>query len=251
MRPLCGRCSKGNRSCTWDADGAQGLTFKSEISFAQGNARRPRAVKNASQVSKAVALVAVSHPALFPDLTIPLEVHAVNYWSEKWVSTINNMPRNAFEDDYGSYAVLHWNHARPDSCLRLAFLAFTHAVFGRGKWSNLAIENANKYYCNALTSLRVAMKDLNKVATEDIDQLLITTMLMASFEVYFTTAIVYPSVADNSLESNVGKSSTICCDRRCRISLLSQHLPLPRSYRSFESTTAKRKSSYIASGQYC
>lgn len=124
---------------------------------------------------------------ILPALQVPMEVHAVNFWSEMWVPTfaVNGVACN-LEDDYGSYAASQWSRAQPGSCLHLALLAVTHAVFGRGRWSSLALERGDKYYGKALTSLSKAMRDPDLVSSEDIDHLLITTMLMASFEVFST-----------------------------------------------------------------
>jgi hypothetical protein len=116
-------------------------------------------------------------PVITPSLSLPVQLHAVNYWVENFVFGINDL---RFGHEYGSYVISHWNRSRPDSSLSLTLLAFTHAVFGRARRASKAIEDANRLFSQAMTKVKEDIKD---VSNEDIDQLLLAIMLMGSFEV--------------------------------------------------------------------
>ncbi|KAF2476004.1 uncharacterized protein BDR25DRAFT_212412 [Lindgomyces ingoldianus] len=174
-RPLCGRCRKGGLLCTWAATEEEGLPFRSENAFAQGRPRRPRKVHSCLQDSTAVT--ARSHPTILPALSFPLELHSVNYWVKNWAFGTNDLPGIGHE--YTSYVISHKDRARQDSSLHLAFLAFALAVFGRARKVRKALEDANRFYSQTIAKVKTEIKD---VATEDIDQLLITIMLMGTYE---------------------------------------------------------------------
>lgn len=113
-------------------------------------------------------------------LSIPVELHAFHYWVENFTAWPNDLLDIGHE--YGSYALCHWNRARPDSSLHLAVSAFSLAVFGLARRVNKALEEADEFYARSVMKTRKEIKELSK---ETIDQLLVATMLMASYDVCF------------------------------------------------------------------
>ncbi|KAK5226280.1 hypothetical protein LTR47_009170 [Exophiala xenobiotica] len=101
----------------------------------------------------------------------------MNYWVENFVFGFNDIPEIGHE--YTSYVLPYRDRAHPGSALRLALSALTHAVFGRTRRVDKALEDANMLYFKAITRMEAEVKG---VAAEDTDELLITMMLMGSFE---------------------------------------------------------------------
>lgn len=178
IRPLCGRCSKSNRSCTWDTDEDGGLPFRSENAYAQGRPRRPWKEKDKSP--RSTELVVQKLPCISSALHLPLEIHALNYWVANFALDTTDVPDFGLE--YSSYVVSYWKSASRDSSLHLALLALAYGVFGRARRSHMAIETAIRFFSKALTKVKAEIKD---VASENVDPLLLTIMLMGSFEVSF------------------------------------------------------------------
>ena len=84
--------------------------------------------------------------------------------------------------EYGSYVIFNWIRARPGSSLHLALSAVSHAVFGRARQVDEAIEKADSAHAQSIVKTHREMKVLSN---ESIDQLLVTTMLMSTYEVRF------------------------------------------------------------------
>jgi hypothetical protein len=82
--------------------------------------------------------------------------------------------------EYGTYVLSHWNRAQPGSSLHLAFSALSHAVFGRARWVNKAIEDADRSHAQSIVRTQEEMKEFSN---ESIDQLLVSIMLMGTYEV--------------------------------------------------------------------
>jgi hypothetical protein len=85
--------------------------------------------------------------------------------------------------EYNAYVVFHWARARPGSGLHLALFAFSHAVFGRASHMERALEDADKVHAQSIVTMQKEMEDLEQSSAEKIDQLLVTTMLMSSYQV--------------------------------------------------------------------
>ena len=90
----------------------------------------------------------------------------------------NEMPDIAHE--YSSFVLDHWVAAQPDSSLRLALSAFSHAAFGRAMKAQKAVEVADKLYAQSIIRTQEEMKTLSD---EAIDRLLLTIMFMSQHEV--------------------------------------------------------------------
>lgn len=180
VRPLCGRCKKANYACTWDGGADDGVTFRNENVFAQGQARRPWKKKSTNWTTE-VAVVVAPRPQTIPvALPFTVETHAVNYWVENFTFQLNELPE--FGHEYSSYVIEHWRHAAPDSTLHVALLALAHGVFGRTKLISSALDKANKYYVKTMEKLKEVIDNIDGVANKDIDALLLTVMLMGSYE---------------------------------------------------------------------
>ena len=82
--------------------------------------------------------------------------------------------------EYNSFVISHWARARPGSGLHLALSALSHAVFGKARNVNKALEDADKFHAQSIMKTH---KEMNELSAENIDQLLVTIMLMSSFEV--------------------------------------------------------------------
>lgn len=111
-------------------------------------------------------------------LSIPVEVHAFHYWMENFIFRLDDLPDIGHE--YSTYVLSYWARARPGSSLHLALSALSHAVFGRARQVSKAIEDADKIHAQGIVRTH---KELKELSDESIDQLLITIMLMSSYEV--------------------------------------------------------------------
>jgi hypothetical protein len=102
----------------------------------------------------------------------------MNYWVENFVFGFDDIPEIGHE--YTSYVLPCRDRAHQGSALHLALSALTHAIFGRTRRVDKALEDANMLYSKAIARMEAEVKG---VAAEDTDELLITMMLMGSFEV--------------------------------------------------------------------
>lgn len=182
VQPTCSRCKKAGRTCTWDPNdhaAETGLHFKIENSFAGGQPRRPRKAKGP-----------IPEPVDLPELPSPsnpisprhsLDVQAFHYWLENFMFRLEDLPDIGHE--YNTHVVFHWTRARPGSSLHLALFAYSHVVFGRANHVERAFEDADKAHAQALVTMQQEMKDFDQLSDGKIDQLLVTTMLMSSYQV--------------------------------------------------------------------
>lgn len=118
-----------------------------------------------------------------PALSLPLEMHALYYYAESV-----SMERNKLGDacyEYSSHVLHYWNLARPDSCLRLALMAYSHAVIGRNRGVRQALGLAQRVYAKAVVEIQKAMSG---ISSDTIYQVILAMMLMGSYEnvMYFS-----------------------------------------------------------------
>jgi hypothetical protein len=102
----------------------------------------------------------------------------MNYWVENFVFGFDDIPEIGHE--YTSYLLPSRDRAHQGSALRLALSALTHAIFGRTRRVDKALKDANMLYSQAITRMEAEVKG---VTPEDMDEPLITMILMGSFEV--------------------------------------------------------------------
>ena len=88
--------------------------------------------------------------------------------------------------EYGNYVLFNWVRARPGSSLHVALSALSHAVFGRARHENKALENAGKAQALSIVKTSKEMMEVKQVSSQSIDQLLVATMLMGTYEVSLT-----------------------------------------------------------------
>jgi hypothetical protein len=174
-RPVCERCAKGKRTCLWNPNEQGGLRFLDESSFAQGKARRPRVPKNASP--PAISTAAVLHPAPKPALTLSLDDHAFQYWAQTNVTQADTLHEAAHE--WHTHVIPYWMKAKPGSCLHLAVSTLSRAVFGRAQGVPQALAQADRSYAQCLHRTQQAVGGQSH---ENMDELLLTTMMMGYFE---------------------------------------------------------------------
>ena len=110
-----------------------------------------------------------------------MDVQAFHYWLENWMFRLEDLPEIGHM--YSEHVLFHWARARPGSGLHLALFAFSHAVFGRANHVERALEEADKAHAQSIVATQKEMEDLEQLSDERIDQLLVTTMLMSSYQV--------------------------------------------------------------------
>ncbi|PVI00650.1 hypothetical protein DM02DRAFT_562754, partial [Periconia macrospinosa] len=173
-RPLCGRCRKSNFICTWDSND-NGLPFRSENGYAEGQQRRPR---NSDRHAQSVlSKVALPPPAIAPSVFHPVELHAVNFWVENFSFQSHELP--SFGLEYTTHVVAYWRKASPDSSLHVAFLAYVHAVFGRVKHSENSWKKAKALFSTSLKRIKAGVDAAN---ASEINELILAIMLLGDFE---------------------------------------------------------------------
>ncbi|KAF2836631.1 hypothetical protein M501DRAFT_1018970 [Patellaria atrata CBS 101060] len=175
LKPSCGRCCKAGRVCVWNPNDAEGVHFKNENAFAQGQRRRPRLGRET--IPKVVAFTNPSVSTIPSPLSLPLETHALHYWARNFAFRLEELPDIGHE--YSSYVLLVLARARPDSSIHHALSAFSHAVFGRARQFANAMQIADTAYARGIVK---TYREMNTMDNEGIDQLLITIMLMNSYE---------------------------------------------------------------------
>lgn len=178
IEPICGRCTKAKRSCIWDPNEQAGLRFRDESLFAKGKARRPRGSKDVSPT--AAALVAAAEgpsPTLRPVLTLSLDDQAFQYWVQTNISEADALHEAAHE--WHTHVLPYWTKTKPGSCLHLAVLTLSRAVFGRARGVPQALVQADRSYAQCLYQTQQAVSGQ---AHESMDELLLTTMMMGYFE---------------------------------------------------------------------
>ena len=186
-RPNCKLCRKSCRNCHWESN-ETGLPFRSENAFARGERRRPRTqLVNTSQHHPAA--LTTPHPSASSFTSISIETQALNYWVfhfAAWPSNLADIDRG-----YEAYVLDQRNRAQPDSSLHLALLAYALATFGRNKSIPKALEIAHKFYSR---SIATTQHEINELSNRNIDQLMIATLLLTSYEVCSCSEKVYPAL---------------------------------------------------------
>ena len=236
-RPICGRCRKASRSCTWESNEEILLPFRSENAFAQGKPRRPR--KHPGDENGKDSMTMITPPSqVSASLSFPVELQAFNYWIENFTAWPNDLVD--FGHEYCTHALRHWNHTQPDSGLHLAVSSFSLAVFGQAKRCDKALQAADKFYARWIIRARGEIEELSE---EKIDELLIATMLMAGYDVRFrlgccntsTDSYVEPCVS--SRETIQSASPYLCSGCRWH-AILEENLPLQRNCESIARSAA-------------
>ncbi|KAI0376875.1 hypothetical protein F5Y04DRAFT_195147 [Hypomontagnella monticulosa] len=177
VHPICGRCLKASRACAWEQNEQAGLLFVSENAFAQGKPRRPwkprerdSVTTEATDLLAEVELSPASPPIFLDDGTI-------KSWMENYVSRDSEMPESARE--YGCYLRVYWDSLRHNSSLHLAASAVASTVLGYTTRDNNMIQNAAALFAESVTRMQIEVQQLSQ---DNIDELLITTMLVADYE---------------------------------------------------------------------
>jgi hypothetical protein len=150
------------------------LAFRNENDFAQGRSRRPRKQQNRELIKRFVT------PASSPqtlDPSVPVELRIFDYWMQNFAAWSLEAEINNID---GSFVLESWYQAKPDSSLRLAVSAYTLALYGRLKKVNKALDYGQRFYVHGAMKMRQEIKELSN---SDIDQLLLTTMIMATYDV--------------------------------------------------------------------
>jgi hypothetical protein len=156
-----------------------GLHFKIENSFAGGQPRRPRKAKE--PVPEPTDLPSPPLPSIAATPSHALDVQAFHYWLENFMFRLEDLPDIGHE--YSAYVVFHWARARPGSGLHLGLFAYSHAVFGRANHVEKALQDADRAHSQAIVTMQKEMEDFEQLPDGNIDQLLVTTMLMSSYQV--------------------------------------------------------------------
>lgn len=186
----------GGRVCTWDSDEQTGLHFRSENAFAQGRPRRPRAPKARSfaPAPDQASLSILEH--IRPALTFPLAVHVLNFLAHEF-ALIGGGDEPGQE--YFRYIGQHCQLAPEGSSFQLALSAYAHAVFGRRKNVRSALCWAQRVYARCIPRVKEEMACLS---SESFDQVLLSTLLMGSYEVRLST----PSCTRTGLTGSLAQS---------------------------------------------
>ncbi|KAH8695286.1 hypothetical protein BGW36DRAFT_453183 [Talaromyces proteolyticus] len=173
-QPSCGQCHKASRVCIWGPYSEPGLHFRSENAFAQGKPRRPRKLRNGTD-NNSRNLIRCS--VLSRTLSLPVEHYALHYW----IKTFTKWPDDLLDIslEYGAYAIYNWDSLRPDSSLHSAVMSFSLAMFGQVQRSSEIVESSRKYYSQSCTHIR---RDIQDLSDKTIDQLLMATMLLDTYD---------------------------------------------------------------------
>jgi hypothetical protein len=155
------------------------MHFKIENSFAGGKPRRPRKPKK--PLTEPAKIPSVPASEFSPQAAHALDVQAFHYWLENWMFRLEDLPEIGHM--YSEHVLFHWARARPGSGLHLALFTFSHAVFGRANHVEKALEVAERAHAQSIAAIQKEMEDLEQLSDENIDQLLVTTMLMSSYQV--------------------------------------------------------------------
>ena len=174
-RPVCERCAKGKRSCVWNPNELGGLRFQDESEFAQGKARRPRVAKSGSP--SAIIPTRKSSPAPRPALTLSLDDQAYQYWTQTNITQADTLHEAAHE--WHTHVIPYLMKAKPGSCIHLAVSALSRAVFARARSVPQALALADRSYSQCLYKTQQAVGGQSH---EDMDELLLTTMMMGYLE---------------------------------------------------------------------
>jgi hypothetical protein len=111
-------------------------------------------------------------------LTFSPALEYVNYWMAHYASPIDDFQGIGL--NYSSFITEHWKRASPDSSFNSALLAVAHAAYGRARGIHKLIDDGALLYGQTLAKVK---SEIETLAPGDFDQLLITVMLMSTFEV--------------------------------------------------------------------
>ena len=120
-------------------------------------------------------------PSISTALSTPIEVQAFHYWIENFMFRLEDLPDIGHE--YSNYVIFNWIRAQPGSSLHVSLSALSHAVFGRARHVNKAIQDADRAHAQSIIKTSKDMRDVKEMSTENIDQLLVAIMLMGLYEV--------------------------------------------------------------------
>lgn len=176
VRPSCTRCNRSKRLCHWDS--TEGAVWKNENNFAQGQPRRPR--QRAITRRPRNPLPTTPQPLPLHSLSLPLENYAFNYWLINFTIWPKQPRDGEVRNEYGAYALCFWNSSPQDSTLRLSLSALSLVIFGRAMHSKKAFESAHYFYWRSIRSMR---KEIANLSDQTIDQLLVATLIMATYDV--------------------------------------------------------------------
>ncbi|KAK0761727.1 hypothetical protein N5P37_004526, partial [Trichoderma harzianum] len=216
-RPLCQRCRTGDRRCTWDSDEQTGLHFRSENAFAMGLQRRPPKTSGSQAPglmgSGSTFSLVSNNSRIQPALSLPLEMHALYYFADS-VSTERHILGNG-GPEYSPHVLHHWELAKPDSCLRLALEAYSHALIGRKRDVRPALCLSQRVYAKAVEEIQNAM---STISSDTIYQVMLAMMLMGGYENIMYFAREYTAPPPDAVGSRFWKS---VCHEKGAASLLS------------------------------
>lgn len=151
-------------------------------------------------------------------------MHALYYFADS-VSTERHILGSG-GPEYSPHVLHHWELAKPDSCLRLALTAYSHALIGRKRDLRQALCLAQRVYAKAVEEIQNAM---STISSDTIYQVMLAMMLMGGYEnvMYFTRES--PALPSDAVGSRFWKS---VCHEKGAASLLSA-----RRERGFEADT--------------
>jgi hypothetical protein len=174
-RPVCERCAKGNRTCIWNPNELGGLRFQDESQYAQGKARRPRVSKTGTP--SAITTTRISLPPPQAALTLSLDDQAFQYWAQTNVTQADTLHEAAHE--WHTHVMPYWMKSKPGSCIHLAVSTLSRAVYARARGVPQALALADRSYSQCLYKTQQAVGGQSH---ENMDELLLTTMMMGYFE---------------------------------------------------------------------
>ncbi|KAI2778488.1 hypothetical protein F4815DRAFT_447204 [Daldinia loculata] len=175
VHPLCGRCQKASRDCVWDQNEEAGLLFKDENPFAQGKPRRPW--KSKVQEVSAPEVEVVDSAVFSVSSFVLAEDKALQFWLNNYIFRDDEIPE--FAREYNHYLIPYRDIAQNDSSLHLIISALSHAVFGRVMRLDKSIEEAEKLFARSIENVQ---SEILQLSQSNIDELLLTTMLMADYK---------------------------------------------------------------------
>lgn len=108
----------------------------------------------------------------------PAEDEAFHFWVKNYLFRDDEIPE--FAREHNHYLLAYRERARPDSSLHLAIYAFSHAVFGRAMQVGKMINDANDVFPRIVARIE---KEFDELSQDNYSELLLTTMLMAFYEV--------------------------------------------------------------------
>ncbi|KAK4565640.1 hypothetical protein LTR86_003488 [Recurvomyces mirabilis] len=242
---LC-RCLKAGRQCEWEDTDAASLAFRDETSYARGQPRRPR--KQSHQPNrKTPSSFSPPTPIITRALQLPLEVHAFQYWITHFTSTISDGSGEDIGHSYCTHALQHYHTSPPTSSLPLAVAAFSHGVFGRARNSDRSLHTSQRWYARAVVQIRNDLNRLGDGDEEDLDALILSTMLLAGYSnATYPATTNTTTIADPTTEQNFWTSGPHLRGTTALLQLKAQckatgSTDLERSTRGIEADTLQLK----------